>query len=58
MFFLPFPEKAALKKELEDEYKSMLEKNKQEMENMEMEFQKRLAEAQQSVSGRPEWAGL
>lgn len=45
-----FVEKASLKQELEDEYKSMLEKNKQEMENMEQEFQKRLAEAQANVS--------
>lgn len=41
-------EKAALKSELKDEYESMLEKNKKDMENMEAEFQKRLAEAQAS----------
>ena len=39
-----------MKKELESEYQSMLEKNKQEMENMEKQFQERLAEAQSSVS--------
>ena len=45
-----FIEKNQLKKDLEDEYKSMLEKNQQDMGNMEQEFKKRLAEAQANVS--------
>lgn len=39
-------EKSALKKELEDEYKSMLEKNQKEMEEMQKSFEQKLAEAQ------------
>lgn len=39
-------EKMTMKKQLEEEYKSMLEKNQQEMSNMQQDFQKRLAEAQ------------
>ena len=50
-----FSERAQLKKELEDEYKSMLEKNKMEMENMEKEFQKRLEDAQKEVSTTDHW---
>ncbi|XP_060555492.1 kinesin-like protein KIF28P [Ruditapes philippinarum] len=38
-------ERAAMKNELKEEYESMLEKNKKDMDNMEAEFQKRLEEA-------------
>ncbi|KAL4229280.1 hypothetical protein ACF0H5_012320 [Mactra antiquata] len=41
-------ERNQLKEDLENEYKSALEKNQQDMANMEQEFQKRLAEAQAS----------
>ena len=44
-----FTEKAELKKELEDEYKSMLEKNQREMEEMQKSFNEKLAAAQATV---------
>jgi hypothetical protein len=39
-----------MKNELKEEYESMLEKNKKDMDNMEAEFQKRLEEAKLTVS--------
>ena len=38
------------KKDLENEYKSMLEKNQQEMEEMQKSFNQRLEEAKAQVS--------
>ena len=38
------------KKDLENEYKSMLEKNQQEMEEMQKSFNQRLQEAKAQVS--------
>ena len=44
-----FTEKAELRKELEDEYKSMLDKNQREMEEMQKSFDEKLAAAQATV---------
>ena len=41
------------KKDLENEYKSMLEKNQQEMEEMQKSFNQRLEEAKAQVSFNP-----
>ena len=41
------------KKDLENEYKSMLEKNQQEMEEMQKSFNQRLEEAKAQVSFYP-----
>ena len=41
------------KKDLENEYKSMLEKNQQEMEEMQKSFNQRLEEAKAQVRQNP-----
>ena len=48
-YFVFFTEKAALKKELEDEYKGLMEKNQREMEEMQKTYEQRLQEAQATV---------
>ena len=40
-------ERAQIKSELEDQYKSILDKNAQEMEDMKKTFEERLKEAEQ-----------
>ncbi|WAR06090.1 KIF28-like protein [Mya arenaria] len=49
-------ERSQLKQELEEEYKSMLEKNQQEIENKEKEWQRQLEEARQQ--GGSSYAGI
>lgn len=44
-------ERAQIKLELEDQYKSILDKNAQEMEDMKKTFEERLKEAEQKGVG-------
>ena len=44
-------ERAQIKSELEDQYKSILDKNAQEMEDMKKTFEERLKEAEQKGVG-------
>lgn len=43
----PYAERKQIKEELEDQYKSILDKNAQEMEDMKKTFEEKLKEAEQ-----------
>lgn len=43
----PYAERQQIKEELEDQYKSILDKNAQEMEDMKKTFEEKLKEAEQ-----------
>lgn len=47
LMFIFVTERAQIKSELEDQYKSILDKNAQEMEDMKKTFEERLKEAEQ-----------